>query len=91
VSHDGLYVYASPAMLRGGEDMMKISHYTSEHGLVGIVRSQSLWATDFSALNDTTEFAYAMSAILEEVVVVAREHNLLGARTSHSHAHTPCE
>lgn len=45
--------------------MKLLSHYTSEPGLVAIVRSQTLWATEFLSLNDRTEFVYAMSAISE--------------------------
>jgi hypothetical protein len=40
-----------------------LSHYTSECGFVGVARSQSLWASDFLALNDETEFVYAFSTI----------------------------
>ncbi len=48
---------------------MKLSHYTDERGLVGIVRSQSFWAREFSALNDTSEFVYAIPALCEEALV----------------------
>jgi len=44
---------------------MKLSHYTDERGLFGIVRSQSLRATDFLALNDEKEFVYAAQALWE--------------------------
>jgi hypothetical protein len=47
---------------------MKLSHYTNERGLCGIVRSQSLRATDFLALNDETEFVYATQALWEEAL-----------------------
>jgi hypothetical protein len=47
---------------------VKLSHYTTERGLIGIVRSQSLRATDFLALNDQTEFTYATQALWEEAL-----------------------
>lgn len=42
-------------------------HYTSISGLSGIVESRSLWATDISYLNDTQEFRYAISLLVEEL------------------------
>jgi hypothetical protein len=51
--------------------LMKLSHYTSYGGLVGIVRSQSLWATEFLGVNDTTEFVYGLSAIWNEALAQA--------------------
>jgi hypothetical protein len=47
---------------------MKLSHYTDERGLFGIVRSQSLRATDFLALNDKKEFVYALQALWESAL-----------------------
>jgi hypothetical protein len=38
-------------------------HYTSAEGLLGIVRTQSLWSTHFSYLNDPSEVAHAHSLI----------------------------
>ena len=43
-----------------------LSHYTKEPGLIGIVRSQGLWAREFSTLNDKVEFVYALPALCEE-------------------------
>jgi len=53
--------------------MRPLSHYTSEYGLIGIVRSQSLWATDFLALRnkDETELTYALSALVGEAALLA--------------------
>jgi hypothetical protein len=36
-------------------------HYTSLHGLLGILLSESLWATDVKFLNDANEFEHALS------------------------------
>jgi adenosylmethionine-8-amino-7-oxononanoate aminotransferase len=33
-------------------------HYTSQAGLLGIINSKVLWASNIFYLNDTTEFAY---------------------------------
>ncbi|MDK9722068.1 MAG: DUF2971 domain-containing protein [Rhodospirillales bacterium] len=48
-----------------------LSHYTNIRGLLGIVRSQSLWATDSLVLNDRTEFFFALSAIYESSIQIA--------------------
>jgi hypothetical protein len=49
-------------------NMKPLSHYTSIQGLIGIVRSQCLHATEFQALNDQMEFSYAMAAIYDEAI-----------------------
>lgn len=36
-------------------------HYTTPAGLLGIVTSRSLWATNFNYLNDASEFRYALA------------------------------
>lgn len=36
-------------------------HYTSQHGLLGILGSKSIWATNTQYLNDHTEFVHALS------------------------------
>ncbi len=48
--------------------MTLLSHYTSEAGLIGVVRSQSLWATDFLSLNDATEFVFALRRLYDEAL-----------------------
>jgi DUF2971 family protein len=42
-----------------------LSHYTREAGMVGIVRSQTIWATNFAAMEDNKEFVYALTALYE--------------------------
>ena len=37
----------------------RLYHYTDYEGLIGIIESQTLWATDIGNLNDTTEIAYS--------------------------------
>ncbi|GLO28364.1 hypothetical protein PPUN12996_04200 [Pseudomonas putida] len=39
---------------------MELCHYTSLGGLQGIISSKSIWATNYSFLNDSTEFTYGL-------------------------------
>lgn len=36
-------------------------HYTSQHGILGIVENSSVWATNTLFLNDSSEFSHALS------------------------------
>lgn len=47
-------------------------HYTSFEGLLGILRSQSLWATSLHYLNDTEEFRYGNDVIRREFRTVGK-------------------
>lgn len=40
-------------------------HYTDQHGLLGILTSGRIWATDVLHLNDSSEVRYALSEALE--------------------------
>ena len=40
-----------------------LHHYTDAAGLLGILGSRSLWATDCRFLNDSTEYTYAQAAL----------------------------
>ena len=40
-------------------------HYTSNQGLVGILESQKLWATNYSFLNESSELNYGMKLSIE--------------------------
>lgn len=40
-------------------------HYTSNQGLIGILESQKLWATNYSFLNDSSELNYGMKLSIE--------------------------
>jgi hypothetical protein len=42
-------------------------HYTTQRGLLGIVDSRSLWATNISHLNDSTEFDLSLGLIRESL------------------------
>ena len=39
---------------------LRLHHYTSGHGLLGIIGSSSIWATKIQYMNDSKEFAHAI-------------------------------
>ena len=45
---------------RPEEEAPALFHYTDAAGLLGILKSRSLWATDFRSLNDASEMHYGM-------------------------------
>lgn len=46
-------------------------HYTDEAGLLGILRSGRLWATDIRYLNDAEELVYARREVQEQMLLEA--------------------
>lgn len=52
-------------------------HYTSSSGLLGILKSKSIWATSIRFLNDSTEFSLALK-IAQEVI----QDRIEGARNN---------
>jgi hypothetical protein len=40
-------------------------HYTDQHGLLGILRSKSIWATHVRYLNDATEFVHGIKIAMQ--------------------------
>jgi DUF2971 family protein len=44
-----------------------IYHYTSQHGLLEIIKTKSLWATNIYYLNDSSEYEYASNLMLNEL------------------------
>ena len=55
----------------------KLYHYTTQEGLLGIVKSRSLWTTSVFHLNDSAEFDYTLDLAigkLEERVRDSGEH-----------------
>ncbi len=44
-----------------------IYHYTSLEGLIGIINSQRIWATDILYLNDASEFKYSKAILYKKV------------------------
>src|ERR1700722_12508935 len=68
-------------------------HYTTQSGLLGIIRGKSLWATKIHYLNDSSEFSYALGLvgeILEKRIEVeqAKRVRLEAFRNSISHMET---
>ncbi|MGJ7249074.1 DUF2971 domain-containing protein [Morganella morganii] len=61
---------------------MELCHYTNLSGLQGIISSKSIWATNYSFLNDPEEFVYGLACLgkyLDESVLAEnskrwREH-----------------
>src|SRR4030067_1963071 len=47
-------------------------HYTSLNGLLGIVKSRSLWASNIFYFNDASEITYARD-ILKRVITESKE------------------
>lgn len=44
-----------------------VYHYTTQTGLIGIITSRKLWATDLYYLNDSSELTYAIGVIRNEL------------------------
>jgi hypothetical protein len=57
----------------------ELHHYTTYGGLTGIHKTNTLWATHFSHLNDATEVVHLQAPLLE--TVVARFTQILNERT----------
>src|SRR4030043_1535421 len=52
-----------------GDEASLLYHYTSAEGLLAILSSRTVWATDILYLNDSAEFSYAvglLNSILKE-------------------------
>jgi hypothetical protein len=64
-------------MIRSRDDPQVLYHYTSLHGLLGIIESQALWASDTRYLSDHSEFSYPRE-VLARVVEKAREYSTSG-------------
>lgn len=41
----------------------KLYHYTSQNGLLEIIRTKSIWATDIFFLNDSSEYKYSINLL----------------------------
>jgi hypothetical protein len=59
--NDKLYAYWAQYQF-GRPDIL--CHYTTIAGLIGIIQSSNLWATDIRFLNDSTELQYASNILL---------------------------
>src|SRR5258706_7645255 len=43
-------------------------HYTTQEGLLGIIRSKQIWASHTQYLNDEREFRHAIEVVKEELI-----------------------
>jgi len=59
--------------LTRGQPPETIFHYTTAAGLLGIVRSNRLWASDLLYMNDSTEVEYGRQLIIDVAAEVAGE------------------
>ncbi len=57
-----------------------VYHYTNSAGLLGIVKSQSIWATNIEYLNDAKEFSYARD-LAEDVILGLPEPAVAGEQS----------
>lgn len=53
--------------IKSQKNKKPIYHYTSQSGLIGIIRNKSIWATDIFYLNDAQEFNYALDLLRDEL------------------------
>ena len=56
----------------------RLFHYTSQEGLLGIVTSNVLWATNTLYLNDSSELAYGLSVARTHLHAVVSESDVVG-------------
>ncbi len=55
-------------------------HYTDSAGAIGILSTNSLWATSLAHLNDSSELEYGLQVVVDELEKRARKE--VGARVS---------
>lgn len=76
----------------------RVYHYTSLDGLLGILKSQQIWATDIRYLNDASEDLYATRAIEQVLTEMGTDDNaqpgltaaINMSRPTTSRAHAAC-
>jgi hypothetical protein len=49
-------------------------HYTTLAGLLGIVKTESIWATNIKFLNDEQEFLHALG-LIKEIIATSKITN----------------
>ena len=54
-----------------GPPPQHLYHYTNAEGLYGILRTRTIWATQFDFLNDRSEFSYALEILKERLTAQA--------------------
>jgi|CXWL01.1.fsa_nt_gi archaellum component FlaF (FlaF/FlaG flagellin family) len=68
------------------EDHPELFHYTNAKGLIGIIESQSIWATDYRYLNDSTEIKFFLQDYLSDLLRPISEEFLNELITQDSNA-----
>ncbi|WP_439642281.1 DUF2971 domain-containing protein [Gemmatimonas sp.] len=56
-----------PLLIEGIKEPDFLFHYTSPGGMLGILKSRTIWATDVRFLNDSKEAAYAKELVKERL------------------------
>ena len=51
-------------------------HYTTQQGLLGIIRDKEIWASHTQYLNDAREFRHALDLIKEELLKIKSKPDL---------------
>ena len=64
----------------------ELFHYTNAKGLTGIIESQSIWATDYRYLNDSTEIKFFLQYCLSDLLRPISEEYLNELITQDSNA-----
>lgn len=69
------------ARLTRGEPPEMIFHYTTANGLLGVIKSNRLWASDVLYMNDATEVEYGRQLIIEVAAAAGAEAKCPMAQT----------
>ncbi|HEX3877499.1 MAG TPA: hypothetical protein VHW24_10970, partial [Bryobacteraceae bacterium] len=59
----------------------RVYHYTTVEGLFSILKTRTLWATDVSYVNDTSEYVYA-DKVLRNVLLKHKQTEGFAKRSS---------
>jgi len=60
-------------MPKVSEEYRKLYHYTTWEGLLGILQTQTLWATHYRFLNDYSELVLFRDKLIDSLVPIAKE------------------
>lgn len=60
-------------MQKVSEEYRKLYHYTTWEGLLGILQTQTLWATHYRFLNDYSELVLIRDKLIDSVVPIVKE------------------
>ena len=60
-------------MQKVSEEYRKLYHYTTWEGLLGILQTQTLWATHYRFLNDYSELVLIRDKLIDSVVPIVKK------------------